>query len=233
MDDGCFDKYDDYSARFQPARSKKHSSSGVSRYEVTRPSLKALQSLRKAKFLFVFPNKKTTQKEETPVRVTFSRKKFPCIQSLLDEISRLTKANGTSVTCLYKWPCGDQVYDITEIEEDEETNKFVWSSGKKLDMQLIHGGIKFGDKNSRCSDKPSRGQQLTIHVISNIDRKSKQSLLIDPFGKQSFEEILKSIEGMVRVNPPCMALVTKSCPYVKVSKFIPYGSSFSNKALKY
>lgn len=227
MDEDGLDNYDDYSARYRPARSKKYSGQGVSRYEVPRQSLRDLQSSRKAKFIFVYTNEKLA-KEEKPLRLPFSRKKFPGMKSLLDEISTCNKKN---VQSLFKWPSCDQVFDVTEIEEDEETCMFVWSSGKTITKKCFHGGVYglqssvhsgFDDKysrnshDSRRSDKPSRGQQLHIHIISNIDRKSKQSLLIDPNGKQSFEEILKNIEGMVRVNPPCKALVTKSSPYVKV-----------------
>lgn len=235
---------DEY-GRFQETTSRKQGAGVDRRLEIGRSSLQSLQSSVRAKFILIYTNGEQYIHDK-PIQVSFSRKKFPQLYSLLDEIARgKERINKTSVRYLFKWPSGEEVRDVADIDKDEETYVYVCSDVKKLYKSANYGGIEFGssglaaeptDKqsrnsyNSRTGRLPNARSPINITVISNTNRQSKQSLFVDPQSKQPFEEILRNVTEMLDMeNPPCKALYSTKPPFRKVDSI----SSFNRIAQTY
>lgn len=234
--------YDDLS-RYEERKSGRNA---VKRYEVGRQSLQSLQSSVKAKRIEVFTNgdkpkkgdKFLQQEKHQGVQITFSRKRFPQLAPLFEEITRLTKKK---VTRLFKWPSGQEVCSVNEIEDECESNKYVCSNERSLVSGIAYGGIKSGgspfmEKYSRTShnsrgtlssEKTSPkaprshasmngGSKVPIVVTSYTQRDRTCSLFIDSRGPRDFDDILENIKEMLEVDDKIKALYSKTNPRVKV-----------------
>ena len=212
------------------------------RNEVVRPSLKSLQSGVKAKFITVYTNGEKNIHDK-PVQISFKLKTFPKLDSLLDEIARAKeRINKTLVRYLFKWPSGEQVFDVKSIQEDDETHVYICSDKKKLFKHGRYNDIDYGSRtlsSGLISNKSTAkslpkvtppaavrgnvpksggaGAPVTITVISNTVRNSKQFYFFDPRSHLPFEEILRSITDMVVMDDaPCTALYSTKRPFTKV-----------------
>lgn len=249
------DTYDDYSRYQQAPRKKAQNPSG--RYEMVRPSLRSLQSSMKAKIITVYTNG-DKYIHDKPITISFRIKAYPQVNSLLDDIARRKeRINKTMVRYLFKWPSGEEVVDVHEISEDDETTIYVCSDVKKLYKQGKYGGLEHGAstgsggsskysrdsrgtvrsekvspvaRRSQGSLNGSRGQPVNITVISNTNRNSRQSLFLDPKSNQPFESILQNVTDMLEMDyPPCIALYSVKPPYKKADSI----SSFNRIVPQY
>ena len=234
--------YDEYT-RYQPPR--KQPGGGGGRYEVSRPSLRALQSGMKAKFLTVYTNGEKYIYDK-PVQISFKLKTYPKLNSLLDEIARVKeRVNKTLVRYLYKWPSCEPVLDVQDIHEDDETFIYICSDTKKIFKRGRYGDMDYagpgggGPANgsgrnsydSRYANRSTkvsptamrsngsmnarRGEPIMITVISNTVRSSKQTYFFDPRSNQPFEEILRSITDMVEMDYPPCKALYSTSPPYK------------------
>ncbi|KAH3852227.1 hypothetical protein DPMN_094728 [Dreissena polymorpha] len=235
------DAHDEY-ARYQQEPGKRPKDV-AGRYELTRPSLRSLQTGIKAKFLTVYTNGEKYIFDK-PVQISFKIKTFPKLESLLDEIARSKeRINKTLVRYLFKWPSGQLVTDVTDIHEDDETTMYVCSDNMKLYRRGRYGETGFAGPGDGGSDGSGRnsyesrgnvrsnkvspvrrsrvsmngGKGHHIQIISNTNRNSRQGLFLDPKSNLPFEEILRNVTEMLDMeNPPCRALYSLNPPFKKV-----------------
>lgn len=214
------------------------------RYEYEPPSLQYRQDAQKAQRIQVFTNG-GQYKGESGLHFSFSRKQFPRIESLMEFITSRIKSK-IAVRYLFRWPAGDEIRALEDIEEEDRL--FVAANNRKLYKDRDYGGVKFGgdryggdntaftEKYSRGSyesrgtirNKPSPTSQypnssrapIMVNLISNTDRGSKQSMIINP-QSENFEDILKTIPDLINIDrPPVTALYTLRPPHKKVTSCV-------------
>ena len=99
------------------------------------------------------------------------------------------------------------------------------SEKELLSSQSAPGSVADGSAPSRNSSRkslptalsPQLSRSRVFTIVSNTNRDSMQKVILNPKTTQSFEEMLKDITHMIRMqNPPVKCLYTARSPYKKV-----------------
>ena len=210
------------------------------RYEYEPPSLQHRQEALKAQRIQVYTNGGQYE-GESGLHFSFSRKQFPRMESLMEFINSRIRTK-IAVRFLFRWPSGEEIRQLEDIEEDDRL--FVAADSRKLYKRRKYGGVpcegdRYGGENTAFSEKYSRGSHdsrstirskpsptsqynnssrapIHITVISNMDRGSKQSMIINP-QSESFEKIFETVEDLINIHrPPVTALYPLMPPHSPV-----------------
>ena len=235
------DDQSDYTASHysQPRRRR---AKDFGRYEYEPPSLQHRQDTLKAQRIQVYTNGGQYE-GESGLHFSFSRKQFPRMDSLMEFINSRIKTK-IAVRVLYRWPACEEIKQLEDIEEEDKL--FVAADCRKLYKSRKYGGVpcggdRYGGESTAFSEKYSRGSHdsrstirskpsptsqynssssrapIHITVISNMERGSKQSMIINP-QSESFEKIFETVEDLINIpRGPVTALYPLKPPHSPVN----------------
>ncbi|KAF6019070.1 hypothetical protein EB796_022625 [Bugula neritina] len=180
---------------------------------------------------------KSGDKHFKGLSIAVNQKQFVKLEALLDFLSsKLPTTNG--IKSIFSWPGGKPVYNVGDFLVGEI---YVCSDTQRLDRSIDYGEIKptvwhnkrmsavkfRRDENellqNRRDPQPvvaANAKPRVLTIISNVDRSSREKVMLNPLTNQTFEEILHDIGNMVTIEePPVTGLFTEKRPHKKVFSF--------------
>ena len=240
------DDQSDYAPRYPQPQRKRARDYG--RYEYEPPSLQHRQEALKAQRIHVFTNGGQYE-GESGLHFSFSRKQFPRFESLLEFVNSRIRTKIAVRFLYRWPACEEikVLEDIEEDDRIFVASDCRKIYKRRNYAGIPFGGDRYGGDQTAFSEKYSRGSHesrstirskpspvshrsnnsimtsgrapIMINLISNMDRGSKQSMIINP-QSGNFEDILKTVEEIINIDrPPVTALYTLRPPHKKVIKF--------------
>ncbi|XP_064611814.1 neuronal migration protein doublecortin-like, partial [Liolophura sinensis] len=99
----------------------------------------------------------------------------------------------------------------------------VWAS-KPINVDKIRSDdihlFQATDNNSGSRTTPSSRRPRILTIISNLDRSSREKLILNPQTTLTFEELLSDLTSLIRVpRPPVKALFTERPPHAQIQSY--------------